>query len=195
MSVRVGPGFAPHQRAAVAALFHEAFGEKLRVPLGGPPRALAFVERTLDPRHAISATDDAGALLGAAGVKTAAGGLLAGRYADLRAVYGALGGLWRCAVLELYERPVEPGVMLMDGLFVAPHARGRGVGTRLLAAVAERARAEGCRELRLDVVDGNRARALYERQGFRPSGRVEAGWLAPMLGFHGATTMRLPLGR
>ena len=194
MSVAVAQGFAPHHRAEVAALFLEAFGAKLRLPLGRPSRALAFVERTLDPRHAISAVDGAGALLGVAGVKTPAGGLLTGRNGDLRAVYGMLGGLWRGALLDLYERPVEPGVMLMDGLFVAPCARGRGVGARLLAAVAERARAEGCREVRLDVVDGNPARALYERHGFRPSGRVENGWMAPVLGFGGSTTMRLPLG-
>ncbi len=193
MRVTVAPGFAAHHRAEVAALFWEAFGPKLRWPLGAPPRALAFIERTLDPAHAISATDGEGGLLGAAGLKTGSGGLLTGRSADLRAVYGRLGGLWRGALLELHERPVEPGAMLMDGLFVAPHARGHGVGTRLLAAVAERARAEGCREIRLDVVDGNRARRLYERHGFEPSGRTEPGWLGPMLGFRGATTMRLSL--
>ena len=194
MSVTVGPGFAAHHRAEVAALFWEAFGDKLRLPLGAPPRALAFVERTLDPSRAISATDGAGALLGVAGIKTRAGGLMTGRFADLRAVYGTLGGIWRGAALEVYERPVEPGTLLMDGLFVAPHARGRGVGTRLLAAVAERARAEDAREVRLDVVDGNRARRLYERHGFEPSGRIEAGWLGPVLGFRGATTMRLVVG-
>ena len=187
------PGFAAHHRAEVAALFWEAFGPKLRLPLGARPRAPAFVERTLDPRHAISAVDEAGGLLGAAGIRTRAGGLLMGRPADLRAVYGPLGAIWRGALLELYERPVEPGVTLVDGLFVAPHARGRGVGTRLIAAVAERARAAGSREVLLDVVDGNRAHGLYEREGFEPSGRIEPGWLGPLLGFRGATTMRLAL--
>ena len=192
MSLRVAPGFAPEHRAEVARLFWEAFGAKLRLPLGDAARAVAFVERALDPSHAISATEG-GALLGVAGIKTEAGGLLRSRGADLSAVYGPLGALWRGAALALYERPVEPGTLLMDGLFVAPAARGRGVGTRLLAAVAERARAEGCAEVRLDVVDGNRARALYEREGFRPAGRVEAGWLGPLMGFRGATTMRRPV--
>ena len=193
MSLRIAPGFAAGQRAEVAALFCEAFGDKLRLPLGDPARALAFVERALDPGRAISAVDAAGALLGCAGLKTSAGGLLAGRHTDLAAVYGQAGALWRGLALSLYDRPLEPGVLLMDGLFVAPGARGRGVGTRLLLAVAERARAEGCGEVRLEVVDGNRARTLYDRFGFRAAGRIEPGWLGPLLGLRGATTMRLAL--
>ena len=193
MSAHVRPGLAAHLRPAAAALFCEAFGDKLRLPLGDGARGVAFVERALDPAHAISAVDGAGRLLGVAGVKTHAGGLLRGRHADLAAVYGHLGGLWRGAALSLYDRPVEPGVLLMDGLFVASPARGRGVGTRLLAAVADRARQEGCGEVRLEVIDGNRARTLYDRFGFRAAGRVEPGWLGPLLGFRGATTMRLAL--
>lgn len=193
MSVRIAPGLAPEHRGEAARLFWDAFGPKLRLPLGDADRAVAFVARALDSGHAISATEG-GALLGVAGLKTGAGGLLRGRRSDLASVYGLWGALWRGAALALYDRPVEPGVLLMDGLFVAPQARGRGVGTRLLLAVAERAREEGHAEVRLDVVDGNRARALYEREGFRAMGRIEAGWLGPLLGFHGATTMRLLIG-
>jgi GNAT superfamily N-acetyltransferase len=129
-----------------------------------------------------------------AGIKTRSSGLVAGRPGDLAAVYGPFGAIWRGAILALFERPVEDGVMLMDGLFVAEGARGRGVGTALLAAVEERARAEGCAEVRLDVVDGNRARALYEREGFRETARFEAGLLGLVLNFPGATTMRRPVG-
>lgn len=193
MSVRVAPGLALEHREEAARLFWEAFGPKLRLPLGDAERAVAFVARALDPDHAICATES-GALLGVAGLKSESGGLLRGRHADLAAVYGRWGALWRGAALALYDRPVEPGVLLMDGLFVAPQARGRGVGTQLLLAVAERAREEGRAEVRLDVVDGNRARALYEREGFRAVGRIEAGWLGPLLGFHGATTMRRLVG-
>lgn len=193
MSLRIAPGFAPEHRPEVARLFWEAFGDKLGVPLGRAGRAVAYVERALDPAHAISATEGS-ALLGVAGLKTRSSGLLAGRRRDLAAVYGPLGALWRGVLLSLYDRPVEADVLLMDGLFVAEAARGRGVGTALLAAVAEHARAEGCAEVRLDVVDGNRARALYEREGFREAGRIDPGWMGGLLGFRGATTMRRPVG-
>lgn len=52
-------------------------------------------------------------------------------------------------------------------LWVAPDARGRGVGDALLTAVAQWARERGARELRLDVAVGNTsAIALYVRHGF-----------------------------
>ena len=49
---------------------------------------------------------------------------------------------------------------------VVPAFRGRGVGTRLLAALILEARDRNYPALSLSVEDGNRARALYERAGF-----------------------------
>ncbi len=52
---------------------------------------------------------------------------------------------------------------------VRPEWRGRGVGSALLDAVEERARARGCCKITLEVHDTNdRAKALYERRGFGP---------------------------
>ena len=53
-------------------------------------------------------------------------------------------------------------------LAVLPEYRGRRIGHALLAAAEERARARGCCKLTLEVLDDNRrARALYDRFGFR----------------------------
>jgi GNAT superfamily N-acetyltransferase len=54
-------------------------------------------------------------------------------------------------------------------MFVAPHARGRGMARALLAAIEERARELGYTIARLDT--GPRqphARALYDSHGYRP---------------------------
>ena len=58
------------------------------------------------------------------------------------------------------------------GMFVAPEARGRGLGHALLAAVLAEVRAwPGLEQLTLTVVPENAAaRALYLRHGFRPVG-------------------------
>ena len=57
------------------------------------------------------------------------------------------------------------------GMWVAPGARGRGAGRRLVEAAAEWARPRGLGRLRLSVSDGApAARALYARLGFRPTG-------------------------
>jgi ribosomal protein S18 acetylase RimI-like enzyme len=54
---------------------------------------------------------------------------------------------------------------------VAAGWRGRGVGTALLGALIEQARALGLRLISLSVEDGNRARRLYQRAGFTTVGR------------------------
>jgi GNAT superfamily N-acetyltransferase len=54
-------------------------------------------------------------------------------------------------------------------LVVAEGREGRGVGAALMAAAEEWARSRGHTSLTLNVFEGNaRARALYERSGFRP---------------------------
>ena len=61
----------------------------------------------------------------------------------------------------------ERGTAELISMWVAPDARGRGVGDALVTAVVRWARERGVWELRLDVVAGNTsAIALYARHGF-----------------------------
>jgi GNAT superfamily N-acetyltransferase len=56
----------------------------------------------------------------------------------------------------------------VSDLVVLPEARGRGIGTVLLARAEERARSAGAATLRLEVMAGNRrARDFYRRHGWR----------------------------
>ena len=66
----------------------------------------------------------------------------------------------------------------IGSLWVAPEARGTGVGESLIDAVVEWARSGGFVELHLEVSDDNgSAIALYRRRGFEPTGAV--GTLPP----------------
>jgi ribosomal protein S18 acetylase RimI-like enzyme len=64
----------------------------------------------------------------------------------------------------------------------------------LLGALYREAAERGYRSIRLDVIEDNfRARALYERQGFRAVRTEELGLLRFLFGFASSTTMVRPL--
>ncbi len=189
--MRITTGFPDGQRERAAELFWEAFSGKLGRVLRPETRALAFIEQALTPAHAISALSDSGELIGLAGLKTTTGGLVTAGRSEVAQIYGRLGALWRAAVLDRFEHRLTDRQVLVDGLFVASQARGRGVGSALIEAVLREAQWRGFDEVRLAVADGNpRARALYERHGFSPAERADLGPYAWLFGFRHTTTMQ-----
>ena len=183
-------GIARHDQAAVTALYWEAFGAKLGRVMRPKTKALAFIETVLDGSHAICAHDDAGQLLGVVGFKTHTGALVGGTFRDLVHVYGVFGATWRAGLLSFLEHDTENERFLMDGIFVAPSARGQGVGTALLQAIMIEAKTRGYAHVRLDVIDTNpRARTLYERSGFVVIDTHHLGPLRFIFGYRSSATM------
>ncbi len=193
--LRLVPGLPDHLRPAAARIYWQAFGPKLGRVMGPDARAHAFLEQAIRSDHAIVALGADGALLGLIGFRTTEGGFAEGTQEQWKAVYGLVGAAWRAAVLRLLLRDVDNDRFLIDGLCVADQARGQGVGTALIEAVAIRSASLGYHELRLDVVDTNlRARALYERLGFRALHTERIGLLRHLFGFESSVTMVRPVG-
>ena len=194
MGLTIYSGLHAHLRAPAARLYWEAFGGKLGRVLGPDAKALVFFERVIRTDHCLAALDETGTLVGLAGFKTPSGSFAGGSWADLRAVYGRLGGLWRGIVLRRLGNEVDNDRFLVDGLCVVQAHRGRGIGSLLLAALYQEAAERGYRSIRLDVVATNaRARALYERHGFQPTRTEKLGFVRHFFGFSSSTTMVRPL--
>lgn len=188
--IHVSPGFAPHEAPEVARLFWQAFALKLNRILAPDDRATAFIASVLNADFALVARDRRGDILGLAGFKTDYGGLVGGNLKDLAGIYGWIGALWRTPLLALLERSVEEDTLLVDGIFVAETARGRGVGATLLRAIKSQAQEMGLTAVRLDVIDSNpRAKALYLRHAFEPVGQQHLGPLRYLFGFRYCTKM------
>ena len=69
--------------------------------------------------------------------------------------------------------------MFLEELYVVPELRDRKIGTALLHAALDVARARGCWSAELEVERSHaRAANLYARAGFRPLERVH--WSLPL---------------
>ncbi len=177
-------------RADAARLYWQAFGGKLGFVMGPEVRALAYLQQVIRPDHALIALSDDGRLLGLAGFKTPRASFAAGGPQELRATYGILGSLWRARLMQQLSQEIDNENFLLDGLCVAPEARGQGLGTALMAAIAAEARLRGYPAVRLDVVDSNwRALNLYQRLGYVERQRQNIGLLRFAFGFTFAITM------
>ena len=187
--MRVEHGLPETLRRDAARLYWQAFGGKLGAVLGPDARALRFLERVIRLDQVIVARDG-DQLLGLAGFKTPQGSFAGGSPADMRAVYGRIGAFWRMTLIGLLSRDIDNDRFLLDGICVAVPRRSQGIGAALMAEISAEAVRRGYSAVRLDVVDGNwRARALYERLGYRAVKQQRLGPLRHVFGFSVATTM------
>lgn len=118
------------------------------------------------------------------------------------ALAGQVGGLERLVLVAEAESPgglngflVARRVELeweLENAVVAPQARRRGVGRRLIETLLERAKQRNSAAVFLEVRESNfGARSLYERTGFRQTGRRKSYYTSPA---EDAVLYRLDLG-
>ena len=188
--MQIEKGIQQSEREHVAALYWQGFGEKLGRMLGPQERAVAYIACALNSDHIFCARTAAGSIAGIAGYQTPKGGLLRGNPEYLVVHYGHIGAIWRRIMFSLLKSPFGTGSFVIDGIVVAREYRGNGIGTDLIEALAREANRQGYDMLRLEVVDDNfRAKALYERRGFRKSGGASIGILRHIFGFRRTITM------
>ena len=187
--VTIRRGVPGSLRAQATALYCEALQAKLTPFLGPVERAARFLAPTMRADRAFIAIDDT-SILGIAGFQEDRTGLFDIGLAAFWREYGLSGPVRAIGLAALDRREVRD-TLLMDGIAVAAVARGRGIGTRLLAAVCDHARDLGKTGVRLDVVDTNpRARVLYEREGFIAVEQTGTGPFRAIFPFRTVTSMR-----
>jgi ribosomal protein S18 acetylase RimI-like enzyme len=72
---------------------------------------------------------------------------------------------------------IKPGIGTLSHLVTADELRSLGIGSHLIGVAEVRMRERGVRTAELGVEHDNpRARALYERLGYREAGRESAAW-------------------
>jgi len=185
-------GMAAHHIERAADLYYAAFYQKLQPIFRDEERGKTVLRKSINANYVIVALAN-DQVVGLAGFKEAGGQLLDITPKIMRDTFGFIGGWARLLVLALFERKLEPDTLLMDGIVVDADMRGQGIGSKLLDAIVDYACTHQYAQVRLDVVDTNpRARQLYERKGFIAQKTEYYGWLKPIFGFSGSTTMLKP---
>ncbi len=187
--IRIREGL-PHGMAVDAAqLYLDALAEKLVPVLGRGDRAIQALANGWNRRMCLTAHDGT-RLIGVLGMQTSAAGFVEIRWGPMRRGYGCIGSLWRMALLACLRHRTVDGEVYIDGIAVAPDWRGRGIGSRLIAALEAWAADRQLALLCLEVIDTNpRARKLYQRLGFEIAGHQTVWPLGSLFGFHRSTVM------
>ena len=185
-------GFPECYRSNAASLYDEAFGSKFSLAVRSDQKRVSLLEDCFLPEYAIVAMTD-NKLIGIAGFHTPNGSLTGGvTYSYLVSRLGFLKGNWAALIFSLYERKPASGELLMDGIAVHSNFRGKGIGSKLLDAIARYASENKYDRIRLDVINTNPgARKLYERKGFKAVKTEEFPYLRWLLSFSSSTTMVL----
>jgi ribosomal protein S18 acetylase RimI-like enzyme len=108
------------------------------------------------------------------------------------ATFLAIDGDETVGLVRTFVAPGDVTSAELVSMWVAPHARGQGVGRQLVAAVVQWAQHHDATSVQLWVTETNdAARRLYESCGFVPSGRRQTLPSDPLLS---EIAMRLVLG-
>ncbi len=187
--VEIRFGLPEHCRRQAAVLYYEAFRQKFEPIMSSQQHGVAILEKAFDSERVIIALRQ-GQLAGVAGLQYGGRQFVNAGASAFAHEFGWLSGLLRFALFAVFAQSESKGELLLEGIAVHSSMRGKGIGTRLLQAVSDFARADGFGSVRLDVVDANPdARRLYERLGFVPTQTRKYPYLRRMMGFSAATTM------
>jgi GNAT superfamily N-acetyltransferase len=188
--IEIAHGLPESKRLEAARLYLEAFRAKLAPVIGANESGARLLAGSFDPGRAIVALR-AERLVGVLGMNYGGRHFVHLPRARLVREYGVVSGSARSLLAAMLEREQSPGQLLLDGIAVAPEARGGGIGTLLLTNVTAYASRRGLLSVRLDVVNTNpRARQLYERLGFESTVHARVPWpWSACLGFSAVTTM------
>ena len=172
-------------------LYDVAFGEKVALAVPQKEKRLALLNNCMLLEYAIGAFYKE-KLVGIAGFHIQEGYLTGKKLklSDLTSLLGIWGGIKAIIVLSIFSRKAKNNELLMDGISVAPLARGKGVGSKLLNEILSYAEEYDFKSVRLDVIDTNpRAKKLYERMGFKVTETSKFPSLKKILGFSSVDTM------
>ena len=164
--VTVTEGLAAEHVEDALRVLYGAFAKKLRIGFRDAEDFVRLFRDGVNPAACLSATAD-GKLLGILALQWTGVELYDFRVRSVFRRFSPLRAILILVNMLLLFTPPRKDVLLVDQLAVAPSARGKGVGTRLLETAEAKGRAMGVPKMVLSVLSENvGAIRLYERMGY-----------------------------
>jgi ribosomal protein S18 acetylase RimI-like enzyme len=166
--LKVKAGFSVTQADRVAELFDEAFASKFSKAIPLQNERLQFWRESINPDQVFTVFQE-NELIGVALFATSnSSGFRAESGKILHKQLGILRFIRAGAIFSLFSYTPKPEEMYIEAISVHSNARGLGAGKLLLDKLTERAQSESHKSLTLKVIlENERARKLYEREGFQ----------------------------
>jgi hypothetical protein len=159
-------GIEIEHREEAARLYAEEFSKKFEKLLGTPEEVTEILKDCINFNYAFTAISSKNELLGLVGFYHKRSSLMDIKLKKLIKKYGFLSGLYKKIVFSIlfFKKRDSNKQLLMDGIVVK--LKGKGIGTALIRKLVEFAKENNMNSIKLDVIDHNPAKRLYNREGF-----------------------------
>lgn len=159
-------GIETQHREEAAKLYTEEFSKKFEKLLGTPEEVTEILKDCINFNYAFTAISSKNELLGLVGFYHKRSSLMDVKLKKLIKKYGFLSGLYKKIVISIlfFKKRDNNKQLLMDGIVVK--LKGKGIGTALIRKLVEFAKENNMNSIKLDVIDYNPAKRLYNREGF-----------------------------
>jgi RimJ/RimL family protein N-acetyltransferase len=170
---KIEQGIQPEHREDAARLYAEAFAKKFEKLLGSPEEVTEILKDSINTRYAFTAVSPVNELMGLVGFYHRNSSLMDIKLKKLIKKYGFFSGLYKKFIIFIlfYKKRDNSKQLLMDGIVVKQ--KGLGIGTELLRKLEQLALANKLTSIKLDVIDHNPAKRLYEREGFVKTSHIK----------------------
>ena len=186
----INKGIAEEHCSEAAFLYAFAFEKKFQ-KLIGPPELVAEIFRdNINLDYAFSAISSDNELLGIVGFYDTKSSLMNIKMSNLIIKYGLFSGIYKKIIISIlfFKKRDNDCQLLMDGIVVKK--KGVGIGTELINKLIDYAILNKMKSIKLDVIDDNPAKKLYEKLGFiKISYFKNIKLVKYLIGVRGFTTM------
>lgn len=189
VEIVTGSSLRETQKQKVAEIFYDSFIKKfsrLWLFANSAQQGVQCLRQCINYESGLYAVNN-GTVLGFVGLEWGKGNYTDLKFNSLNKVFGFSGAIWRYLaykIFRLFHHHVNENGVHIDPIAVSQEARGKGIGSMLLNASFEYAKAMGKRKIVLEVVDTNPdAQKLYERTGFVVTKKEHLAMLTSKAGF------------